>query len=96
MKLVAFHHEDQNAALLDPWSLVHLSVGLFAGLIGVGAIPSLAVATAYEAFEQFAERQPWGSKIFRTSGAETPQNIALDLGLFMAGWWMGAKYNDPT
>ena len=95
MKLVALHHDDQNAALLDPWSLIHLSAGLFAGLVGVGVVPSMIAAVAYEGFEQLAERQSWGQKIFKTSGSETIANIVTDVALFAIGWYLGERYNRP-
>jgi hypothetical protein len=92
MKLVALHHEEQNYALFDPWSVVHFAAGMFFGLVRVGFWPSLGLAVGYEAFEQFAERQSWGEKIFTTSGAETRSNIATDIGLFAVGWWLTNKY----
>jgi len=95
MKLVALHHDEQNFALFDPWSLIHLSAGLFAGLVGIGVVPSMVAAVAYEGFEQLAESQPWGQKIFRTSGSETIANIITDVGLFALGWYMGERYNRP-
>lgn len=95
MKAFAFHHEDQNSALFDPWSVIHLSVGLFAGLVGIGPILSMTAAVGYEIFEQMAESQPWGQKIFRTSGAENGPNIATDILVFAVGWWLGNAYNGP-
>jgi len=96
MKLVALHHDDQNAALFDPWSLIHLSAGLFAGLVGIGVVPSMIAAVAYEGFEQLAESQPWGQKIFKTSGSETFVNIVSDVALFAVGWYLGERYNRPS
>lgn len=96
MKAIAFRHEDQNFAVLDPWSVIHFSVGLFAGLVGIGVVPSMVAAVAYEGFEQLAENQPWGQKIFKTSGSETPVNLVLDVVIFGVGWWLGHAYNNQA
>lgn len=96
MKAVALRHEDQNYAIFDPWTVIHFSVGLFAGLVGIGVIPSMAAAVAYEGFEQLAERQSWGQKIFKTSGSETTINMVLDVAIFGLGWWAGHAYNNQS
>lgn len=93
MKLLATKKADQNAAALDPWTVVHLGSGMALGLVGVGFLPSAALAVGYEIAEQLAERKKWGSKFFRTSGPETGVNVAIDLLVFGAGWWIGRRYN---
>lgn len=96
MKLVALHHDDQNYALFDPWSVIHMSAGLFFGLVGVGPVLSMTAAVGYDLFEQVAERQPWGQHIFKTSGSETVPNIITDIALFALGWYLGNRYmNTP-
>lgn len=95
MKAFAFSVEDQNLALFDPWSVIHLSVGLFAGLVGIPLVPSIGAAVAYEFFEQIAEDAPWGQKIFRTSGSETTINMISDVVLFALGWYFGDVYHKP-
>ncbi len=95
MKVFAFRHEDQNSALFDPWSVIHLSAGLFAGLVGIGPIVSMTAAVGYEIFEQVAENQPWGQKIFRTSGSENGPNMITDVLVFAVGWWLGTAYHRP-
>jgi hypothetical protein len=94
VKLFAFHHEDQNYAVFDPWSLIHLTSGMFAGLVGVGPVLSMSAAIGYDVFEQLAEREPWGQQIFRTPGSENWENILADLGLFALGWYLGHRYHE--
>lgn len=93
MKLFATTVADQNVALFDPWTVIHFSVGLFAGLVGIPVAPSMAAAVGYEAFEQIAENQPWGQKIFRTSGSETVINLVSDVVIFGVGWYLGDRYH---
>ena len=35
MKFIATSRDEQNAAVLDPWSVVHLAAGLATSLVGV-------------------------------------------------------------
>lgn len=93
MKLFATTVADQNVALFDPWTVIHFSVGLFAGLVGIPVAPSMAAAVGYEAFEQIAESHPWGQKIFRTSGSETVINLVSDVVIFGVGWYLGDRYH---
>lgn len=95
MKVFAVSVEDQNLALFDPWSVIHTSAGLFAGLVGLPFVPSIAAAVAYEFFEQIAEGKSWGQKIFRTSGSETTFNMISDVVLFALGWYLGDVYHRP-
>lgn len=93
MKIFALDIKDQNLALFDPWTVIHMSVGLFAGLVGIPLLPSMGGAVAYEIFEQVAEDQPWGQKIFKTSGSETTFNMVSDVLIFGLGWWLGDRYH---
>lgn len=95
MKIFALNVDDQNAALFDPWTIIHTSYGLWAGLVGIPFWITMGGAVAYEVFEQVAERQPWGQKIFRTSGAETPINLVSDVLVAAVGWWLGNRYHKP-
>lgn len=93
MKFFATTVADQNLALFDPWTVIHTAAGLFAGLVGIPFVPSIAAAIGYEVFEQMAESRPWGQKIFRTSGAETKINLVSDVIVFGLGWWWGDYYH---
>ena len=95
MKLLATSKADQNVAVLDPWTVVHLGAGLAAGLLGFRFVPTMAAATAYELAEQVAERTDTGRELFKTSGPETPANIAADMIVIGLGWWLGERYNRP-
>jgi len=95
MKLFATNDADQNFALFDPWTVIHTSFGLWAGLVGISFKWTMAAAVLYEMFEQVAEDQPWGQKIFRSSGRETIANLVSDVGVTAGGWWLGNKYHEP-
>lgn len=92
--LVAQSKAQQNRAVLDPWSLVHLSFGLATGLMDWRLRNLLLVATAYEAVEQVAERTGVGQRFFKTSGPENYANSAADVVLAVAGWYLGRTWND--
>lgn len=93
MKLIATRKADQNKAAIDPWTVVHLGVGLAAGLTGVGIVPTLLGAAAYEVGEQISERTGAGQKFFQTSGPETAVNVGVDTAVLLLGWWLGRRYN---
>jgi hypothetical protein len=93
MRLVATRKEHQNTAVLDPWSLVHFSTGMAAGLVNVSWKVALVAAVGYEFVEQYAERHPDVKHLFGISGPETPLNAAIDVGLFMVGLHLGRNYN---
>lgn len=93
MKLIAYNKKDQNEAWIDPWSAVHCSVGLGAGLINVPFRWTLAGAIAWDVFEHFFERSRFGQRFFQTSGPESLGNVASDTVLFLFGWYLGQRYN---
>ena len=49
--LIAQNKEDQNLALIDPWTVVHFAAGLAAGLMGFSAGAALTGAVLYEVAE---------------------------------------------
>lgn len=93
MKIVAFEKQDQNEALIDPWSVVHFATGLAFGLVGFGGWKTLGAGVVWDIFEHFAEKAKFGQKFFNTSGPESWGNVATDLALFMGGWKLGQLYN---
>lgn len=94
MKIVATRKEDQNEAAIDPWTAVHFSSGLAAGLMGWGLVPTVLAAVVYDVAEQAFERSDAGQKFFRTSGPETVANVVADAGVYLCGWWLGQRYNE--
>ena len=94
MKLIATTRDQQNAAIFDPWSVVHLAVGLAAGLVGVSPGLGFRAAVAYEAVELYSESQSAGiaRQIFLTRGPESLPNIAADLALFALGQQLGLHW----
>ena len=92
MNLVARSPQEQNEAVLDPWSAVHFAAGLAMGLLGVSLPRGVAVAATYEVVEHAAEQHEAGRKVFLTKGPESPANIAVDLGLFAAGQTLGLRW----
>lgn len=79
-----------NEAPVDGWTAIHTAVGLAAGAAGVPLGWSAAAAAAYEVAE-YAHEWPKGSKLFGSKRPESGLNIAVDLGVFLAGWWIGKK-----
>ena len=93
MILVATRKSEQNRAMLDPWTVVHLGAGLAAGLMGFAFVPVMLAAAGYEVAEQIAESTDAGRRMFKTSGPEQPANVAADLVVLGVGWWLGQRYN---
>jgi hypothetical protein len=94
VKIVATSKAEQNEALIDPWTVVHVGFGLAAGLMGLNFYWSMAGATAYELIEPHLERTEAGQKFFNTSGPEHIGNAITDLGVFALGWYLGDKWNE--
>lgn len=93
MKLVALRKADQNAALTDPWTVVHLGSGLACGLTALPFWPVFGLAVGYEVVEHFVERLPAGQRFFKSSEPESFPNAVVDVVTFALGWWLGARYN---
>jgi hypothetical protein len=94
LQLLATRKRDQNRALLDPWTAVHLAAGLALGLVGSPVRPVLAASVAYEVAEQVFERLPAGRSLFRTHGPERLPNALSDLAALLAGHWLGTRWNE--
>ncbi|MHA1573242.1 MAG: hypothetical protein ACTSX8_04550 [Alphaproteobacteria bacterium] len=94
MKLVATRKSEQNESVIDPWTIVHIGVGLASGLTGVKFGTTLALALGYEVAEQVFESSDVGQKLFKTSGPEIPANAALDVVVYMAAWYLGQRWNE--
>ena len=92
-RVLARRKSEQNATILDPWTLVHLSTGLAFGLMKFPLGRSLAAAAAYEVLEQFVERSEWGQNLFEISRPEVPPNVAADMVVFALGHWLGSVWN---
>lgn len=92
-KLIATSKSEQNRAALDPWTVVHLGMGLAAGLVDLHRETAFGAAVAYEVVEQFFERSRSGQEFFETSGPESLANVAADLGAFALGYWLGERWN---
>ncbi len=91
---IARRKADQNKATVDPWTLVHLAAGLSAGLAKLPPGWALLAAVAYEAGEQVFERTEFGQRFFAVSGPETFSNSVFDLAVFVAGQWLGRRWNE--
>lgn len=92
-RLVATRKGHQNKALVDPWTVVHFSAGLAAGLVRLDPRMSLSAAVAWEVIEQAFERQPMGQEAFKTAGPETVSNAVMDILVFAAGQALGELWN---
>lgn len=92
MKLVATKKADQNQSIIDPWTAVHLGIGLAAGLVRANFWWSVGGAVAYEVFEQYFEKSSSGGKFFKTSGPEIPLNAVTDVLVFILGYKLGERW----
>jgi hypothetical protein len=93
VKLLATRKADQNSAVLDPWTGVHLGVGLASGLLSFPLIPVVGLGVIYEVLERFAETSGTGRRFFQTSGPEHGVNAVADVLVMALGWWLGVRYN---
>lgn len=93
MKLIARRKADQNRAAVDPWTAVHVAVGLAFGLMDVPRAWALGASVGYEAAEQVFERREWGRKLFVTSGPESLPNAVVDTVVFLIGHRLGELWN---
>ena len=91
--LIATRKNEQNEALLDPWSIVHFAVGLAVGLMGFGTGAALTGAVAYELLEAPLERAEFGKNLFNISKPETRANQLMDVGIFALGHAAGVAWN---
>lgn len=93
MRIVARKKSQQNVAVMDPWTFVHVSTGLALGLMDVSPRLSLGAALVYEGVEQVIERHELGQTFFNTSRPETALNAAADVAAFALGYWLGRRWN---
>jgi len=93
MRLVARSKAEQNRAAVDPWTAVHFTSGLAAGLTRVPLPWALAAAVAYEVVEQLGERRRPVQELFAVSGPESLANSLTDLVVFVLGHRLGKRWN---
>lgn len=79
----------RNLAAIDAWTPVHGLVGVAAGSLGLGLPLVLGVGIAYELAEQAFESSGAGQRFFATAGPESESNVAVDLGIYLAGYALG-------
>lgn len=94
MKFLATSKVDQNSTVVDPWTVVHFSMGLAAGLANISPPVALAGAVAYEFAEQVFERSEAGQSFFNVSGPEIPANAMVDVVVFAVGQYLGRLWNE--
>ena len=90
---VARRKEEQNLAAVDPWTAVHLSIGLAFGLMDVPFRWAAASSLGYELVEQWIEGQEWGRELFETRHPESLRNSVTDTLVFGIGFHLGAAWN---
>ena len=93
MKIVATKKREQNEAVIDPWTVVHFSIGLALGLMNAPIRSSLVGAVAYELVEQYFERVDIGKELFDSRGPEVIPNAIVDLVVLAAGHQLGQRWN---
>ena len=93
-KLIATSKSQQNLALIDPWTLVHLGTGLAVGLMGFSVGAAFTGAVAYELLEGPFERAEFGKSLFNVSKPETLGNQAVDVVVFTLAAAAGRAWNE--
>lgn len=93
MQILAREKADQNAAAVDPWTVVHFATGLALGLMNVPFRAAMAASLGYELAEQVFERRRWGQELFETAGPESVPNAIVDSVTFAAGHILGRAWN---
>jgi hypothetical protein len=93
MRLLARGKSEQNQAALDPWTVVHLGMGVAAGMIKIPLGTALFAAVAYEITENLFERTETGKGLFAISGPESLANSLVDIGVYAAGWYWAWRWS---
>lgn len=93
MNIIATRKAEQNVAAIDPWTAIHFTTGLAAGLMELPLRWTFGAALAYEVAEQWFEREEWGQEFFETSGPETVPNAIVDSLAFVIGHRLGRLWN---
>lgn len=88
VKLYAKHPHD--AALTDPYSLLHYSAGLATGLGKVPPLKAIIGAATVDLVFSYLYQRPTG--LYRKTGAEPPLNKVADIALFALGNYMGRRW----
>lgn len=79
-----------NESAIDAWSTVHGLTGLGAGLLDLPPLAALGGAVAYEVVE-YAHEWPRGSVFFGSKRPESALNVATDLAIYTAAYWLGSR-----
>lgn len=91
--LIATKKSEQNQGAIDPWTVVHFSMGLAAGLMKLPFVPVMTAAVAYELIEHTFEDSEYGKEFFDISGPENGANVVVDLAVFVLGYWLADRWN---
>jgi hypothetical protein len=87
--LIANSETRLNAAVIDEWSLVHVSMGALAAALGMSGWTFVTLATAYEVVE-FLHESPRGSWIFGSKRPEWDVNMVSDLAVAFGAYALTA------
>ncbi len=75
---------------VDPWTAMHVAVGVLAGGLKVPFLAYLGASVLYEFLEQHIEAQP--TNFFAVSGPETGMNALTDVLVGIGGYAGGRKW----
>jgi hypothetical protein len=92
--IVARTKQDQNLALVDPWTAVHAGTGLAVGLMGFSMGAAFLGAVSYELLERPFEQSGFGKNLFNVSKPENLGNQSIDVLVFMIGVAAGRAWNE--
>lgn len=93
MKILATRKDEQNRAVVDPWTVVHFATGLASGLVTAPLRVTLPLAVLYEVLEYGLESHDVGQDIFDTRGPEALPNAVMDVAVFALGHELGRRWN---
>lgn len=86
--IVAEVVEEQNVALIDSWTPVHVGVGVGAGLLGINSGLFALGLIAYEVIEYTSE-YPDGNWLFASKRPESLGNATTDVVAGLVGYYAG-------
>lgn len=92
-QLIASSKAEQSYSAADPWTVVHFSAGLGAGLINTRFWPAMLAAVGYEVAEYYFQHNEVGQRFFQVSHPENTVNTVVDVIVFGAGWYLGRRWN---
>ena len=87
MSLFPIRKKDINQPMFDRWTLGHAGLGYGAQKVGLGFVPTLTLAVAWEIIEPDLKKK--FPSLFPNPSKDSLQNKAGDVAAAIAGWGFG-------